>query len=34
MRYLTPDPVIDYIRTHNLYAHAPEPRRAAEATPR
>jgi nicotinate-nucleotide adenylyltransferase len=34
LRYLTPDPVIDYIRTHNLYAHAPEPRRAAEATPR
>ena len=34
IRYLTPDAVVDYIRTHNLYAHAPEPRRAAEATPR
>ena len=34
IRYLTPDPVIDYIRAHNLYARAPESRRAAEATPR
>jgi nicotinate-nucleotide adenylyltransferase len=34
IRYLTPDPVVDYIRLHNLYARAPEPRRAAEATSR
>lgn len=35
IRYLTPDPVVDYIRTHNLYARQPETRpEAAQSSPR
>ena len=35
IRYLTPEPVVEYIRTHHLYAHNPELRsQAAESTTR
>ena len=32
IRYLTPDLVADYIRSHNLYAHSTEPIAAPDAT--
>ncbi|MGE5093551.1 MAG: nicotinate-nucleotide adenylyltransferase [Betaproteobacteria bacterium] len=34
VRYLAPDPVVDYIRTHNLYAPAPEVRPEAAQSSR
>jgi nicotinate-nucleotide adenylyltransferase len=34
IRYLTPDPVADYIRTHHLYSHAPAAQPEPTPTPR
>jgi nicotinate-nucleotide adenylyltransferase len=33
LRYLTPDPVVEFIRSRNLYAPARDPRDAANPTP-
>jgi nicotinate-nucleotide adenylyltransferase len=32
IRYLTPDPVVEYVRSHNLYARSKEPVAAPDAT--
>ena len=32
VRYLTPDPVVEYIRSHNLYAPSKEQVAAPDAT--
>jgi nicotinate-nucleotide adenylyltransferase len=32
IRYLTPDPVAEYIRSHNLYAHSPQSAAATDTT--
>jgi nicotinate-nucleotide adenylyltransferase len=34
IRYLTPDPVADYIRTHRLYSHEPAAQAAGNPAPR
>ena len=32
IRYLTPDPVVEFVRTHHLYSNRPEAGAAAEET--
>ena len=32
LRYLTPDPVVEFIRSRNLYAPSRDPREAGNAT--
>ena len=32
IRYLTPDPVVEFVRSHNLYSRTPEPATAPDAT--
>jgi len=33
IRYLTPDPVVEFVRSHNLYAPARDRRDATDAAP-